>query len=143
MHNNQKSSVLKIVTVEDSPIVVERIQSMLIEMDYVEFLGNAKNVATALDLIDLHKPDVAILDINLEEDMPQANGINLLIELRAKYDEMIIVMFTNLVDSHYRNTCMIIGADYFFDKSNDFEKMLDMLRELIQIKKRTKKKYGQ
>jgi DNA-binding NarL/FixJ family response regulator len=132
MSEQETGSILKIVTVDDSPIVAERLQSMLSEVERVEFSGNARNIASALALIDQTKPDVVILDIHLEEDMPDANGIDLLISLRKKYPVMKIMMLTNLTGFHYRNRCIAFGVDYFFDKSHDFDKIPGTLKEIMQ-----------
>jgi DNA-binding NarL/FixJ family response regulator len=132
MSGQETGSILKIVTVDDSPIVAERLQSMLSEVENVEFLGNARNIASALALIDQTKPDVVLLDIHLEEDMPDANGIDLLISLRKKYPIMKIMMLTNLTGFHYRNRCIAFGVDYFFDKSNDFDKIPGTLKEIMR-----------
>jgi DNA-binding NarL/FixJ family response regulator len=132
MSGQETGSILKIVTVDDSPIVAERLQSMLSEVENVEFLGNARNIASALALIEQARPDVVLLDIHLEEDMPEANGIDLLISLRKKYPVMKIMMLTNLTGFHYRNRCIAFGVDYFFDKSNDFDKIPGTLKEIMQ-----------
>ena len=128
-----KKSVLKIVTVDDSPIVAERLKEMLSEMDQVEFAGNACNTSLALELINQQNPNVIILDINLGDSMPSINGIDLLITLRRKYSKMKILMLTNLTERVYRDTCLFLGADYFFDKSNEFEKIPDTLNEILKI----------
>jgi DNA-binding NarL/FixJ family response regulator len=124
-------SILKIVTVEDSPIVADRLQRMLSEMENVEFLGNACGITKANNLINHQKPNVVILDIHLEEDLPASNGINLLISLRKKYPDMMIIMFTNLAGCQYRNTCIAFGANHFFDKSVDFDKIQQVLKEKL------------
>lgn len=126
------TKLLKIVTVDDSPIVSGRLQSILNEIEEVEFIGNARNITTALALIDQKRPDVVFLDIHLEEDMPEANGIDLLVILRKKYLPMKILMLTNLTGFHYRNACMAFGADYFFDKSHDFDKIPGTLKDIIR-----------
>jgi hypothetical protein len=41
MPESKSSSTLKIMTVDDSPVIAERLQFMLSEIDSVEFLGNA------------------------------------------------------------------------------------------------------
>ena len=124
------SPVLKIITVDDSSIIVERLQTMISEMDYVQYMGNARNISAALNLIIQHEPNVVILDIHLEEDMPKANGMNLLITLREKYKEMKIIMLTNLTGRQYKDTCLFMGANYFFDKSNEFEKIPEAMKEI-------------
>lgn len=118
--------VLKILTVDDSPVIARRLAGLLTDIENVQVLGNADRIMTALDMIDREVPDVAILDIHLKEDAP-ANGIHLLIILREKYPSMKIIMLTNMTAPQYRSTCMSIGADYFLDKSNDFEKINDVL----------------
>ena len=122
--------MLKIMTVDDSPIVAERLQFMLREVDKVEVLRNATNIAEALELVHREEPHVIILDIHLKEDMLVANGVHLLIQLRRTYPKMKIIMLTNLSGPQYRSTCMAFGADYFFDKSNDFEKIPETLKEI-------------
>jgi len=130
---------LKIITVEDSPIVIDRVQSLLNEISSAEFKGNATNISSALNLIKVEQPDVVILDISLEEDKPKASGINLLIDIRKKYPDLIIIMFTNLSEPQYRNSCMALGANYFFDKSNEFEKITEVLEEVIKNREQVKK----
>lgn len=120
-------SILKVVTVDDSPIIAARLQTILTETGQVVFAGNAISIATALILIEQEQPQVVILDINLEADMPKLNGIDLLSILRKKYTGMKIIMLTNLTDLQYRNTCLFLGADYFLDKSNEFERIAEIV----------------
>jgi DNA-binding response OmpR family regulator len=48
---------------------------------------------------------------------------------------MKIIMLTNLTDNRYRIMSRDAGADYFFDKSNDFDKIPDTLNQLIDGKR--------
>ena len=120
-------SSLKVVTVDDSPIIAERLQTILDQIEQVAFAGNATNIATALTLIEREHPHVVILDINLEADMPRLNGIDLLMMIRKRFIDVKIIMLTNLTDLQYRTTCLFLGADYFLDKSNEFEKIADIV----------------
>lgn len=122
--------MLKVVTVEDSPIVAKRLQRLLEELDNVKFIGNATRISKALELIYRHNPNVAIIDINLETDLPVANGIDLLITLKAKYKHLRIIMLTNLAEDQYRNTCQAFGADYFLDKSKDMNRVPEILQQM-------------
>lgn len=125
--------MLKVITVEDSLIVAKRLQTLLEETDIVKFLGNATRISKAIEIIHHHNPDVVILDIYLEDDMPIANGINLLITLKEKYKHLKIIMLTNLVEDQYRNTCKAYGADYFFDKSKDMNKIPETLEAILDF----------
>lgn len=124
------TTILKIITVDDSRIISERLQCILSEIDHIKVLGNARSISTALSLIHQQEPNVVILDIHLEEDVHEGNGMNLLTILRKKYPEMKIIIFTNLSELHYRITCLANGANYFFDKSNDFTKISATLKKI-------------
>jgi DNA-binding NarL/FixJ family response regulator len=126
--------VLKVVTVEDSSIIVGRLKAMLSEVSGVEFLGNASSIPAAVELIKITRPDVAILDINLHS-ADRKNGIDLVTMIRPFYTSMKIIMLTNLTDNRYRIMSRDAGADYFFDKSNDFDKIPDTLNQLIDGKR--------
>jgi DNA-binding NarL/FixJ family response regulator len=128
------SAPLKLVTVDDSPIVAARVKQILSDLDRVEFLGNAPNINLAKKLIEENVPDVLILDIHLADDAPEASGINLLMDLRDLYPNMVIIMLTNMIEQHYKNICINLGADYFLDKSIDFEKIPDIIQTLQEDK---------
>ena len=103
---------------------------MLSEIEGVKHLGNARNISSALQLIKLQSPHVVILDIHLEDDMPQASGLNLLITLKRLYPVMKVIILTNLEESQYLKTCKAFGADYFFNKTADFDKIPLALKAL-------------
>ena len=42
-----------------------------------------------------------------------------------------VIMFTNYPYPQYRRKCMDLGADFFLDKSTDFEKLTEVLKQLI------------
>lgn len=130
MNSDQIISILKVITVEDSLLVAERIQAMLADVPNVKFLGNATSIQEAFKLIANYEPHVAILDIHLKKDTPYASGIDLLASLRRTYPTMKIIMLTSLSDIRYRDICMSLGADYFFDKLYDFDKVPDALKKI-------------
>src|ERR1700712_4210832 len=127
---NKSTRQLKVITVDDSPLVAKRMKEMLSDLQHVKFLGNAGNVSEALLLIDEKVPNVVILDIHLENDFPKSNGIDLMVKLRKNYPEMTIIMFTNMAESQYRSKCLANGADYFFNKTDDFEKVIDVVLKI-------------
>jgi len=121
---------IKVVTVDDSQLIAERLQTLLSELEGVQFLGNARNIASALRLINDQKPNVVMLDIHLEDDAPLGNGMTLIPPLRKTYPDMKIIMLTNLTGDYYQTKCLSMGAHYFFDKTNDFNKIPETLRKI-------------
>lgn len=127
------SKILKIVTVDDSSIITERLKYMLNEIDDIEILGNAHSISSAKELTSSVKPDVIILDINLSDDDYGKTGIDLLVEFRQKLPEAKIIIFTNHNELHYRLICLEKGANYFFDKSNESNKMTEVIKQWTLI----------
>ena len=126
-----RNSVLKIAIVEDSPLIVSRVQSLLNEIDGVELIGEASSYDLALELMERIVPDVMILDISLKNSEGK-NGITLLNMLKKTHPRVVVIMLTNLSDWYYRSQCATGGADFFFDKSNDFEKIPDALANIAK-----------
>jgi DNA-binding NarL/FixJ family response regulator len=125
---------LRVVMVEDSLPIVERIKGMIESVSGTILIGTCDNATAALDLIVAGKPDVAILDIHLK-NADGKNGIYLLSQVRKLFPTLKIIMLTNLSDLRYRLLCTEYGADYFFDKSNDFDKIPETLRHILTEEK--------
>ena len=120
-----KHSGLRILVVEDSLLIVKRIWGMVSELEGVTLMTHAKDGFEALLLSSQIQHDVILLDIKI----PGKSGMDVLPELR-KSTKATIVMLTNYSDNYYRNLCMELGADFFLDKSNDFERINDILSEI-------------
>ena len=114
---------LKVLIVEDSEVVTKRIRSLLKEMPEVSIVGEAVNGTEALAIHDVMHPDVVLLDIKL----PGMNGVEILKEIKTLNRNTKVMMLTNYSDLHHRKRCKEAGADYFFDKSIEFEKVPDTL----------------
>lgn len=126
--------VLNVFVVEDSKLIVDRIKDLLSEVSGTTLLGNVQSVQEALDFIRENPPDVVILDIHLGNPNGP-NGIDLLFAIRQIFPSLIIIMLTNHTHERYRALCREGGADYFLDKSHDFEKIgviLEYVRDTLK-----------
>jgi DNA-binding NarL/FixJ family response regulator len=118
---------MKVYVVDDSPLVRERLVSLLSEVEGVDVVGSADDAATGIAGVSMKSPDVVILDIR----MPSGSGISVLEEVKRRGKSPVVVMLTNYPYPQYRKKCMEAGADYFFDKSNGFHKVTEVLARMI------------
>lgn len=132
MAENNYTQKLKILIVEDSPYIAARIRVLLSDEANHDFVGIARTVSRAMTMVSEKAPDVVILDIHLEPDGTGYNGIDMLKTLRMQFPDIVVMMLTNFSELQYRHKCMQLGAHYFFDKSNDFDKIPDTLKLLRQ-----------
>lgn len=117
---------MKVFIADDSSAIRERLELLISEISGAEVIGMAKDGVEATDCILQLRPDVVILDIRL----PLRNGIDVLRDIRHGGSTSRVIIFTNYPFPQYRQRCMKEGADYFFDKSTDFEKVQTLLEQL-------------
>jgi DNA-binding NarL/FixJ family response regulator len=116
---------MRVFVADDSAPVRERILAILKEIPDVQVVGHAEDSIAARLLITALQPDVVILDIN----MPGGSGIEVLHEIKQQTPAPTVIMLTNYSQPQYRRRCLDAGADYFFDKSTEFEMIRDVLEE--------------
>jgi DNA-binding NarL/FixJ family response regulator len=124
---------MKVFIADDSKKVVDRLADLLKEVPGVQLVGRAYDVPHAIRSILETKPDVAILDLQ----MPGGTGIDVLRAVRGRQPSLCVVICTNFPYPQYREECLAVGANFFLDKSAEFEKIPAILRELIHEAKTT------
>jgi DNA-binding NarL/FixJ family response regulator len=112
--------------VDDSPVVRDRLITMISELPNVEVVGQADIAFEAIHSIRQLRPSVVVLDIS----MPGGSGMHVLETIKKDRPEPLVIMLTNFAQDHYRQKCLQLGADYFFDKSTEFERVTEVLRNL-------------
>jgi DNA-binding NarL/FixJ family response regulator len=123
--NGSKGGSMKLFIVDDSAVVRERLIAMLSEIRGVEITGQAEEPQEAIEAIRKSKPDTVILDIRV----PGGKGIDILQKMKKERPTTKVIMFTNYPYPQYRKKCMDAGADYFFDKSTEFEKVSEVIKQ--------------
>ena len=113
----------KVLIVDDSHVVVERLTEMLQELNNVDVIYSAGNFTDAINILQNTPPDILLLDINL----PDTSGIELLRIVKHKYPSIVVTMVSNQSDGYYKELCRKLGADYFVDKSKSFDIIPDII----------------
>src|SRR6266513_5994114 len=119
---------MKVFIADDSKVIVERLADLLRDIPGVELTGQAGDAPEAMRCIEEKKPDALILDLQ----MPGGSGLDVLRAIRTDYPHLHVLICTNYPYPRYREECLTAGANFFLDKSAEFEKIPAILRELIQ-----------
>jgi DNA-binding NarL/FixJ family response regulator len=122
---------INILLVDDSVTILTRMKELMCEIKCIKSITIATNGADAYIEIAQNQPHLVLLDIN----MPIKNGIELLKDIKQDFPEVKVMMVTNQSVEYYKPICTEMGAEYFVDKSTEFESIPDII-ELIstQIK---------
>ena len=112
--------------VDDSPVVRERLTGMISELAGMHVVGHAEIAFEAIHSIRRLKPDVVVLDIS----MPGGSGMYVLETIKRERPCPLVIMLTNFAHDQYRKKCLQLGADHFFDKTTEFDRVIEVLRQL-------------
>jgi DNA-binding NarL/FixJ family response regulator len=119
---------IKVFIADDSVIVQEHLVTMFNELTEVEIVGQARTVTEAISAIGKLQPDVVILDIR----MPDGSGIDVLHDIKRDEPSPVVIILTNYPYPAYRQKCLQAGADFFLDKSTEFDQIPELLERYKQ-----------
>jgi len=97
---------IRVFLLDDHEMVREGIRSLLESDDDIEVVGQAATVAEALSRIPQDQPDVAILDVRLED----GSGIEVCREVRSAHPNIICLMMTSFADDEALYASVMAGA---------------------------------
>ena len=120
---------MKVLIVDDSSLIRERLRDLLTELPGIEIIGEAQDKPEAIDSVQKLNPDVVILDIC----MPNGNGIDVLQDIKKNGPSRQVIVLTNYTNPYYQQKCTTAGADFFFDKATDFEKITEVLKQMLEV----------
>jgi len=127
-NNYMAGADMKVFVVEDSAAVRERLLELIREIEDVEVVGEAESYDAAVAGILSTRPDVAVLDIKLADE--RGSGIDVLAEVRRGLPGMRAIVLSNYATPQHMKASADAGAEYFLDKSADFERIAEILQQM-------------
>ena len=85
---------IRVFLLDDHELVREGVRSLLESDENIEVVGEASTAEEALTRIPLAKPDVAILDVRLENE----SGIEVCRDVRSLMPGLVCLMLTSFAD---------------------------------------------
>jgi two-component system, OmpR family, KDP operon response regulator KdpE len=116
---------LKVLVVDDEPPIRKLLRMGLGTQGYQTI--DAPNAKAALDLM-AEAPDLVILDLGL----PDMQGLDLLREIRARKDDLPIVVLSSREDEAAKVEALDLGADDYVTKPFGMEELLARMRTALR-----------
>lgn len=116
--------MIRIFIVDDHPMVIEGVKTLLQSSELLKVAGSAANGYEALDQLKKIVVDVALVDINL----PDLNGIDLCEKLKKLYPHLKILGLSTFKERSYITKMIEAGASGYLLKNASQEE----LEEAIQ-----------
>ncbi|MGE5473713.1 MAG: response regulator [Ignavibacteriales bacterium] len=114
---------VRILVVDDS-LLIHKLITKAVESEGYEVCATAINGKQAIELYELHRPDIVTMDIT----MPVMGGIEATKRIREINPDANIVFFGSAIDRNVLEQASELGIKYYMDKPFEKEKMLDILR---------------
>jgi DNA-binding NarL/FixJ family response regulator len=116
-----------VVLVEDSPLLRERLTESLAVPGRIEIVAHADGETAALERLRATEWDALVLDLQLR----QGTGIGLLRSLPTiRPAGAVVIVLTNYAIPRLRERSLALGADHFFEKARDFNRVREVLEAL-------------
>lgn len=97
---------------------------MITDLEGFDIVGIAQTSSEAVNGAREQEPEVLILDMRLSG----GDGFKVLQDVKQQQAPPLVIVLTNY--PAYRQKCLEAGADYFFDKSVEFEQVISLLEKL-------------
>jgi len=114
-----------LLIIDDNAPFINRMSGLLLESGFTS-IDVATNYDEAVAKLESHIPDIVLLDINL----PGKNGVELLKKIRLSTFSCRVIMLSNHASDYYRRICLELGVTHFLDKSNDFNLVPGIIKNI-------------
>lgn len=119
---------IRVLLYEDNPELRASLSSLITFSEDMELIAAHENCEGVLDHINLHQPDIVLMDI----DMPVVNGIEGLRLIRSVNDDLPIIMLTVFDDSKHILEAIMSGANGYILKRHLSTRLGSAIHEALE-----------
>lgn len=121
---HQMKSPIRILTVDDHPLLREGIAAILQPQPDMELVGEAENGKQAVETFGKLRPDITLMDVQ----MPVLNGVDAITQIRDQFPEARIIVLTTYAGDVQATRAMRAGASGYLLKGALRRELLDTIR---------------
>ncbi len=119
---------IRVLVVDDHPVVRRGIKSLLAEEDGIEVVGEAVNGREAVEQVELLNPDVILMDLV----MPEMSGIEAIQRITAAHPQARILVMTSFAADDKVFPSIKAGALGYLLKDSDPDDLGRVIRQVYR-----------
>ena len=123
---NGGSSQIRILAVDDHPVVRQGIAGLLAVQPDMSLVGEASNGREAIQQFRAHRPDVTLMDLQ----MPVMSGLEAIAAIRGDFPDARIIVLTTYAGDVQVVRAFKAGAAAFLVKNLAHRELLDTIRSV-------------
>ena len=127
---NEGRKAVKILIVDDHPIVREGLAARIARQPDLVVCGEAEDVADALELVKTTQPDLIIVDLSLKS----GQGLDLIKRVKARFEDAKMLVSSMYDESLYAERALRAGALGYINKQEMSDKIVDAIRQVMDGK---------
>ena len=120
--------MLKILVVDDHPVVRRGLKQILTEEPDIALVGEAQTSSEVFDLVRAHDWDAVVLDIT----MPGRGGLDILKELKREHPKLPVLILSIHPEDQYAVRALKEGAAGYMNKECAPEELTGAIRKIIK-----------
>ncbi|MCL5958141.1 MAG: response regulator transcription factor [Chloroflexi bacterium] len=117
---------IKVLVVDDHPVVRQGLRSMLATTDGIEVAGEACDETSALEAFRQLQPDVILLDVR----MPGSDGIRVIRHLKQIHPEVKVIVLSTYDEDEYLFGALREGAHGYLLKNISCAELSEAIRQV-------------
>ncbi len=126
MNNHLVECRLRLIIVDDHPVIRRGIRDVLSDWEGAEVVGEASSASEAMRLLGNSLPDLVLLDVTL----PDRSGIELLKDIVAAYPHIKVLVLSIHPEEQYALRALRAGAWGYLTKASAPEELLNALARI-------------
>lgn len=120
--------MIRIIIIDDHPLVRDGIKTMLKDEPSVEIVGACKTGAEALAFLSNEEPDIILLDISL----PDMNGLELCEKIRVSNRQSKIIGLTSTNEAGIITGLLQRGGNGYLLKNMERAELLEAIQNVLR-----------
>ncbi|MFD0677487.1 MULTISPECIES: response regulator [unclassified Paenibacillus] len=121
-------SILRVLIVDDHPVMVKATMAILEQIEGIEVIGNAGNGKQCLEFIELNQPDIVFLDYHL----PDQFGSAVAKQIKERYPKTHVIIFTGIDVADMYNHLLELGVSGIISKESSENVVRNMVYCIIE-----------
>jgi DNA-binding NarL/FixJ family response regulator len=118
---------IRLLIVDDHPIVCEGFSQLFEFVDGIDVVGTAATGRDAMERVDMLVPDVVLLDLHLPDD----DGATVAARVRRRHPDVHVVIFTASAEPAEVRRATAAGVDGVIRKTMPVPELIRCIREVV------------